>query len=100
MRILIAGILGGIVMFFWSFVAHQYLGVGEAGVKQLPNEASVVAAMKVNISEPGLYFIPGMDMSRKLTDEEMAAWTSKYEVGPTAILIYNPTGETPASPRQ
>src|SRR5215813_11691682 len=100
MRVLIAGIVGGIVMFFWGFVAHEYLGVGEAGVKQLPNEAPVVAAMKANITESGFYFVPGMDMSRKPTDEEMAAWTSKYEAGPTAILVYNTSGETPLSPRQ
>jgi hypothetical protein len=100
MRILAAGIIGGIVMFFWSFVAHMYVGVGEAGVKQIPNEPAVVAAMKSNITEQGLYFVPGMDMSRSPSDEEWAILTSKYEAGPTAFLVYNPTGDTPFSARQ
>ena len=102
MRIIVAGIVGGIVMFFWGFVSHMALGVGEAGIKTLPDakEAPIVAAMKANISEPGLYFVPGMDMSRKSTDEEWAAWTSKYEAGPTAFLVYSPVGETPMSPKQ
>ena len=102
MRIIVAGIVGGIVMFFWGAVAHMFLGVGEAGVKTLPDakEAPIVAAMKSNITEPGLYFMPGMDMSRTPTTEEMAAWTAKYEAGPTVFLVYNQTGETAMSPKQ
>jgi hypothetical protein len=80
----------------------MFLGVGEAGIKTLPDakEAVVVAAMKSNITEPGLYFVPGMDMGRTPTAEEEAAWTSKYESGPTAFLVYHPEGETLMSPRQ
>lgn len=100
MRIVIAGIVGGIVMFAWGAVSHMLLGVGTVGVKSLPNEAAVVAAMKANIPDPGLYFAPGIDMSRTLTDEEKAAWTQKYEAGPNVFLVYRPTGVTPFSPRQ
>ena len=100
MRILVAAIAGGLVMFVWSAVAHLFLGVGEAGIKSIPNEAPVVAALKANISEPGLYFVPGMDMSRRPTDEEMALWTAKYQAGPDAIIVYTPVGDTPMSARQ
>src|ERR1043165_3527610 len=100
MRIVLAAVAGGIVMFVWSAAAHLFLGVGEAGMKTIPNEAPVVAALKANISEPGLYFVPGVDMSRRPTDEEMAAWTAKYQAGPDAMIIYTPAGETPMSGRQ
>lgn len=102
MRVIVAGIVGGIVMFLWGFAAHMLLDIGESGIKTLPDarEAPVVAAMKENINEPGLYFMPGMDMSRKPTDEEWAAWTAKYEAGPTVFFVYGPSGETPMSPRQ
>jgi hypothetical protein len=99
-RILIAGIVGGIVMFAWGAVAHMFLGVGEAGVKNLPNEEAVISCMRSNIPDPGLYFAPGMDMTRKPTDEEFAAWSNKYQAGPNVFLVYRPTGMAPMSPRQ
>jgi hypothetical protein len=50
-------------------------------------------------SKAGLYFFPGMDMSRKPTAEEQAAWEAKVKSGPTDLLVYNPRGEA-MSPRQ
>lgn len=99
-RIAIAGIVGGIVMFIWGAVGHMFLGVGEYGVKSMPNEDAVVACMKSNIPDAGLYFAPGMDMSKRPTDEEYAAWSARYEAGPNVFLVYRPTGMTPMSPRQ
>jgi hypothetical protein len=99
-RILIAGVIGGIVMFAWGAVSHMFLGVGEAGVQSLPNEEAVIACMRQNIPNAGLYFAPGMDMSRTPTDEEFAAWSQRYEAGPNVFLVYRPTGITPMSPRQ
>jgi hypothetical protein len=99
-RILIAGIVGGIVMFAWGAVGHMFLGVGEFGVKSMPNEDAVVACMKSNIPDAGLYFAPGMDMTRRPTDEEFAAWSAKYEAGPNVFLVYRPTGMEPMSPHQ
>jgi hypothetical protein len=40
-----------------------------------------------------------MDMSRKLTPEEEKAWTAKHVAGPIGIVIYNPAGAEPMSPR-
>jgi len=100
MRVIIAGIVGGIIMFAWGAVSHMFLGVGEAGVKSLPNEEAVIACMKANIPDAGLYFAPGMDMSRRPSAEEMTAWTAKYEAGPNVFLVYRPVGITPMSPRQ
>ena len=100
MRILIAGIGGGIVLFIWGAVSHMALGVGESAFKPLPNEMAVVSNLKANISEPGMYILPGMDMTHPQTSEEQAAWTAKYKEGPNALIIYNPTGVTPFSPGQ
>ena len=99
-KILIGGIVGGIVIFVWGAVSHMVLPLGETGIKQIPNEDAVIAAMRQSIPEPGLYFFPGMDMSHKPSDEEQKAWTAKYTAGPTGILVYHPQGEAPVSPRQ
>lgn len=99
-KILIAGILGGVVAFVWSSFAHMVLPTGTMGIRSLPNEEAVMTAMKQSIPEPGFYYFPGMDMSRKLTPEEEKAWAAKYAAGPVGILVYNPAGGAPMSPRQ
>lgn len=100
MRLIIAALVGGIVMFMWGFVSHMYLGV-ESDIKSIPNEDAVLAQMKAGgMNEPGIYFAPGMDMTRTPTDEQWAAFTKKAEAGPTAFIVYHPTGETPFSAKQ
>ena len=99
-RVLIGGIVGGIVVFTWGAFAHMVLPTGEMGIKQIPNEDAVIAAMKSSIQEPGFYFFPGMDMSHKPTEDEQKAWNAKYEAGPTGILVYHASGSTPLSPKQ
>jgi len=47
MRVVIAGILGGIAMFIWSTIAHVVTPLGQAGISQIPNEAPVIAAMRL-----------------------------------------------------
>ncbi len=93
MRLILAAILGGIVMFVWGFVSHEVLQIGNMGMKMLPNEAAVVEGLKTNINEPGYYFFPGIDKKSNPSAEEQAAWVEKYKAGPTGILIYHPTGQ-------
>ena len=100
MRILIAGIAGGIVMFLWGAVSHTALPVGEMGLKPAPNEQALIAAMQSSIREPGLYFIPGRDMDREMTAEEQTAWAEKVEQGPNALVLYHPAGRPMMSMRQ
>jgi hypothetical protein len=38
MRIILAGIAGGIAMFIWSFYSHTILPFGEVVFRMLPNE--------------------------------------------------------------
>jgi hypothetical protein len=72
------------------------------GFSTLPDEASVLAALKSSVPEAGLYIFPnpGMDMSRKPTPEEQAAWEARMQSGPTGLLVYNPTAGEGLSPRQ
>lgn len=99
MRLIIAAILAGIVMFMWGAVSHMILGIGDAGVKPAPNEAAIMSAMRSNLTEPGFYALPGLDM-KKSTEEEKTAWDAKYKQGPTAILIYQPNGDDAFSPKR
>ncbi len=100
MRLFIAAILGGIVMFVWGAFSHMVLNIYGTSMTPVPNETAVIAALKENIKEPGWYFVPGMDMTRQPTDEEMASFTEKYKAGPTASIIYQPVGSDLISPTQ
>jgi len=99
-RRLLAAIAGGIVVFVWSAVSHMALGLGSAGIRTLPNEERMAQAIRGVVTEPGLYFFPGMDPSRKMTPEEERAWTERYRRGPSGLLVVQPGGREPMEPTQ
>ncbi|TDJ79549.1 MAG: hypothetical protein E2O39_00790 [Planctomycetota bacterium] len=57
-RIVIGGIVGGIVMFFWGFVAHTFLPLGKMGTSRFTSEEVMVTALASSAVESGLYFVP------------------------------------------
>ena len=93
-RVVIAGILGGLTMFVWLFVAHEFLPLGELGVQEIPNEALVLSAMQSSIPQAGLYLFPGFGLGPNPTSEQrnaaMPAYMKKYENSPHGILVYHP----------
>jgi hypothetical protein len=97
MRILLAGILGGIAMFVWTSIAHMFLPLGEAGIREMPNEAAVLDAMKANIGENrGLYIFPGLGVgenpTREQKSEAMKHMAEKFANNPSGIMMYYPAG--------
>lgn len=95
-RVLLAGVAGGIVLFAWGAVSHVALGLGSVGFKQLPKEDSVLAMMQQNLPEPGLYFFPWMNESPGMTKEQQQAewdrYLAKYKSGPAGLMVYRPVG--------
>ncbi len=96
MKILLAGILGGIVMFVWTSIAHMFLPLGEAGVDEIPNESAVLSAMQSNIGDQtGLYIFPGLGVGKNATRQEkneaMKQSAAKASTGPSGILMYHST---------
>jgi hypothetical protein len=95
MKILLAGILGGVAMFIWTSIAHMLLPLGEVGVGEIPNESAVLSAMQSNISDQtGLYIFPGMGVGKNATHQEkneaMKQMAAKAASGPSGILMYHP----------
>jgi hypothetical protein len=99
-RVLVAGIVGGIVVFCWGYVAHMLLPLGDMGIRQIPKEEGVVGPMKDTIHEPGLYFFPGRDMSKEMSAAEFEAHAAKIKAGPTGLLVIHPEGGEAMSPKQ
>jgi len=97
MRVLLAGILGGIVMFIWTSIAHMALPLGEAGTSEIPNESAVLSAMQSNIGDKtGLYIFPGLGLGENATREDkkeaMKEMQQRIAANPSGILIYHPPG--------
>src|SRR6478609_3691058 len=92
---LLAGVLGGLAFFFWSYVAHDVLPLGKAGIKEIPNEQAVLSSMKANMPEHGLYFLPGIGLPENATRAQQAAAMEarmhKVETGPSGFLAYHPS---------
>lgn len=93
-RVVIGGILGGLAMFVWLFVAHEFLSLGEMGVGEISNEAAVISAMQAAIPQAGLYLFPGIGLGPNPTSAQrnaaMPAYLKKYEQSPHGILVYHP----------
>ncbi len=97
MRILVAGIAGGIAMFIWTSIAHMALPLGETGINEIPNESAVLSAMQSNMGDKtGLYIFPGLGVGKNATREEkseaMKQMQQKIAANPSGILMYHPPG--------
>lgn len=85
-----AGIIAGIVLFFWGTITHMGFNI-ENYIKPIPNEKAVFGALQANIKEPGLYFYPNeMDSAKR---------EARVKTAPRGILTYIPAG-TPFSKGQ
>ncbi len=95
MKILLAGILGGIAMFIWTSIAHLVLPLGEAGISEIPNESAVLSAMQSIGDQAGLYIFPGLGVGKNATRQEkneaMKQIAAKAASGPSGLLMYHPT---------
>jgi hypothetical protein len=95
-KVILAGILGGLVMFLWGGLWHDQLPVALAGLRSLPNEQAVLATMKANIPEPGMYLFPGLGVADDAPFAQKKAAMKKLEEnppsGPQGVLIYQPVG--------
>ena len=96
-RILLAGILGGIAMFLWSSVAHVILPLGHAGIKEIPNEASVLSAMYASLGEKsGMYLFPGMELGAHPTREQEHSAMQHYGEKLAGNPSHSPEGNASA----
>lgn len=90
-RILLAGVLGGFLMFVWGGLAHEVLGLGTVGLQYLPQQQMVMDTLKTSVPQSGFYFFPQPDAAGKLPPEKAG--------GPYGIMVYHSTGAStgPAS---
>ena len=91
MRVIIAAVVGGVLLFLWGFVAHMLLPFSEKAMKPIPNEAAVIEAVRGNVTENGVYFIPYLNYM-KASAEEQKAYADKIANGPSGLLVLRTGG--------
>jgi hypothetical protein len=96
-KILTWGIVGGFVLFFWGFVDHELLPIGEAGFRILPDDGALLEFASTHMAEPGIYFYPRLDPSKG--EAEMQKWMEKAASGPSGLIVHRPRGGMGMTPR-
>ena len=84
-RILIAGLVGGILVFFTGFVEHEILGWGSRTFSAVKNDDEFRKEIKGHRLEPAIYAFPSMPNEK--TGPEMESFIKKWEEGPSGFLI-------------
>jgi hypothetical protein len=92
MRVLTAGLIGGIVFFIWGAVSHMVLPIGDMGMKQANAEDPVLAAMQQNFAGEGVYVVPGLAPEKMADPAAAAAYSAKAKSSPNAFVVYQPVG--------
>ncbi|HYC76099.1 MAG TPA: hypothetical protein VEI02_00595 [Planctomycetota bacterium] len=89
-KVLIGGVLGGVLMFVWGAVAHMVLSLGHVGYSELSTtqEAALLGALAVAPPEAGLYMYPTMDTTN--TPEARARNEERVKSHPRGIFSYTP----------
>jgi hypothetical protein len=94
MRVLVAGLIGGILMFAWGVLAHMALGLGNVGIKPPVNENVVLSSLHEGLGEqPGVYILPSLDPKKMGDVAEVIAYRQKAIRSPYAWVVYLPQGE-------
>lgn len=92
MRILIAGIIGGLVMFMWGAVAHMALPIGEMGMKVPTEQTSAMSALGTSVQGTGVYMYPSMAAEDWSDETKMKAFADSAKGQPYAFVVYQPGG--------
>ena len=94
MKILIAAIVAGILVFGWGAVSHMVLPIrgGLVEMKDLGTEQAVLDGLKSRLHEPGVYLLPQVGFESK-DEAEQKAYAERYRQGPNAFLVYHPDGK-------
>jgi hypothetical protein len=97
MRILIAGVLGGLVFLVWSTLAHTVLPLGYMGMKLGTPHEAVLAALKQDATlGEGVYVLPSLPPEKMMDEQAMKDFAPIETSHPYAFVIYQPQGRDSA----
>lgn len=97
MRVLIAGLLGGIVFFVWGAISHMVLGLGDKGFHYGSNYSATLAALKQDAPEAGIYYLPSVPEEKMQDAEAVKALAAATAGQGYAFIVYRPQGNPNAT---
>lgn len=97
MRVIIAALLGAIVLFFWQFVSHTMLPIGEMGFRAPQNEDVVIQAIASGTPAPGIYALPYIDMENYGNEAALKAWAEKAKANRFSFVVVSDPQTDPES---
>lgn len=95
MRVLITGIIGGIVFFLWGAFAHMVLPIGEMGMKGPTDEAAAMAGLAQGLPGEGIYYLPYLAPEKMQDEAAGKAYSAHAVASPYAFVVYQPQGRDP-----
>jgi len=98
LRIFIAGVVGGALVFCGGAFSHMVLNLEGRAFKQLAKDDDMRKAIGKEDLKPGVYRIPGLpDGWEKLTGEEktkaVKTYNDRYREGPSGLMVVAPKDE-------
>jgi len=98
-QIALGTIVGAVVIFIVSSIWHIVLPFSETGFHVLPHEEVLHTALRLGITDPGIYMFPGMDVTKQNDPAEQKRFADKFRQGPTGLIIFQPGGKDFSFPK-
>lgn len=90
LRVILAAIIGGILVFAWSMVSWMVLPYHTQSIHQFKDEAAVTKALKEQVDHSGVYvlpFVPADTLSKPAT-EQKAIWEGVQKKQQTGPMVF------------
>jgi hypothetical protein len=92
MRTIMAGLVGGIVFFFWGAVAHMLLPIGTMGMKMPGEQQATLTAIAATTHGPGVYVYPSIAPEKWNDEAAVKAFNEANKDSAYAFVVYQPGG--------
>ena len=78
-RVILGGLLGGIVVFVWGYVSWMVLPWNQWPFRKFKSEAAVKALVSTGVEEDGVYLLPNANPDPDLSAEEKEAFQQQVQ---------------------
>lgn len=93
MRILVAALIGGTLLWVWGAVVHMVLPIGQMGFETAVEQDAALSALQNSArSGEGVYMLPGLAPEQWRDEAAVSAFVERYADSPYALVVYRPDG--------
>lgn len=94
LRILLSGLVGGMLIFIMGATNHVAFQLLDRTFQNVPESSSFSEHLKTRSLKSGFYVFPDMPTAAEHSDAaKMAELNERYKAGPSGMLLIAPTGQ-------